>query len=140
MLILEELTHNYDIGAGSFYMAVDFSDNELYKKLTFDAPWDFNWAYQDSTEGYYASTFQINPYGGDSTNVWLVSLMSMEWFRKMVKAKWRNIESTQELETMLRRLSETLPTLAGDAGAPANTAQAVVNYVNGRIAWLNTVW
>ena len=140
MLILEELTHNYDIGAGSFYMAVDFSDNELYKKLTFDAPWDFNWAYQDSTEGYYASTFQINPYGGDSTNVWLVSLMSMEWFREMVKAKWRNIESTQELETMLRRLSETLPTLAGDAGAPANTAQAVVNYVNGRIAWLNTVW
>ena len=141
MVILEELTHNYDVGTGSFYMAVDFSgNNDKYQKLTFDAPWDFNWAYQDSTEGYYASTFQINPYGGNSSNMWLVTFMSMDWFRNIVKTKWRNLESNQAIENFLRLLSETLPTLVSDAGAPANTAQAVVNYVNGRIAWLNTVW
>ena len=34
MLILEELVQNYDVGAGSFYMAVDFTADSRYRKLT----------------------------------------------------------------------------------------------------------
>ena len=41
--ILEEIVHDYDCGAGSFYMCVDFSDESLYKKLTFLCPWDYDW-------------------------------------------------------------------------------------------------
>ena len=59
MAILEESAQNYDVGAGSFYMAVDFSRDSLYPKLTFLGPWDFNWGYtEDPQGGYYAVTFQ----------------------------------------------------------------------------------
>ena len=38
-------------------MCVDFSKDSKCPKLKFTSPWDFNWAYNDSTEKYYAGAF-----------------------------------------------------------------------------------
>ena len=42
--VLQEYMRNYDVGWGSFYFFVDFSETSTHKKLTFGAPWDFDWS------------------------------------------------------------------------------------------------
>lgn len=139
MLILEELTHDYDIGNGSFYMSVDFSGGSRYTKLTFDAPWDFNWAYNGSTEGYYASTFQLNPYGADNSLNWFVVMMKMDWFRQVVANKWIAMSQAQTLQTVVAGIRTQLPIWGNDAPS-AGAAARILDYVDGRINWLNSVW
>lgn len=82
-MILQELVHNYDVGAGSFFMAVDFSEQSKYERLTFLAPWDFNWAYSEETHGrYYAGAFQKPVHDMyDRSNAWLTVIMQADWFR-----------------------------------------------------------
>ena len=87
MVILEELVHNYDVGAGSFFMAVDFSAESIYPQLTFLAPWDHSWAYHDDPEsGYFAVTFQPPPIrSGDRSNGWYILAMKLDGFQEIVK-------------------------------------------------------
>ena len=86
MLILEELVQNYDVGAGSFYMAIDFSADSRYKKLTFLGPWDLSWGYIEPPDGgFYAGTFQNHIQGMDNSNPWFVLAMKLEGFRSIVR-------------------------------------------------------
>ena len=48
MYILHEILEDRDIGFSSFYFSLDFSENGN-KKLTFNAPWDFDYAVGNST-------------------------------------------------------------------------------------------
>lgn len=57
MYLLYEIVHDYDCGKGSFYMCIDFSKESNISKLQFTSPWDFDWAYNDSTDRYWAGTF-----------------------------------------------------------------------------------
>lgn len=143
MLILEELVHNYDVGAGSFYMAVDFGKKSKYERLTFTAPWDFNWAYYEETDGrYYAGAFQ-RIMDDDRTNPWFTVLMKADWFREMVKEKWSELDENNLLENVTKQVSEDLRLLENDLGENAwsiDAAMQIVDFVNGRIKWLNTVW
>lgn len=143
MLILEELVHNYDVGAGSFYMAVDFGKKSKYERLTFTAPWDFNWAYYEETDGrYYAGAFQ-KVMDDDRTNPWFTVLMKADWFREMVKEKWAELAEDGSLEKVTKQVSKDLRLLKNDLGDKAwsiDSAMQIVEFVNGRIKWLNTVW
>ncbi len=144
-MILQELVHNYDVGAGSFFMAIDFSDESKYERLTFLAPWDFNWAYSEETYGrYYAGAFQKPVHDMyDRSNAWLTVIMQADWFREMLKDKWAEMGSGAELNTTIVEVLKTAQGLKNDLGDEywkIDSAKGVVSFVKGRISWLNTQW
>ncbi len=145
MLILEELVHNYDVGAGSFFMAVDFSETSKYERLTFLAPWDFNWAYNDSASGaYYASTFQKPVHDMvERSNIWLIMFMNADWFQDIVKDKWAELQKDDSLMNVVYEVCDVAESLEGDLGDEdwrINSAGDIAEFVAGRIEWLDTVW
>jgi hypothetical protein len=145
MLILEELIQNYDVGAGSFYMAVDFSKDSQYKKLTFMGPWDMSWAYIEPPEGgYYACTFQNHIQGMDNSNPWFVLAMKLEEFRTIVINRWKVLSRSGVLTDTTKKVLADIEDLSGDLGE-ANAdklteGRKIVDYVNARIAWLDKQW
>ena len=144
MLIIEELVHNYDVGAGSFFMAVDFSEESMYERLTFLAPWDFNWAYYESGNEYFACTFQdVMDDGYDRSNIWFITAMKAEWFRDIVKEKWNVLKAASTIENTADRVVNECEKLKGDLGDEAWKIDMVKNirtFVNDRRKWLDTQW
>ncbi|MBQ8965184.1 CotH kinase family protein [Ruminococcus sp.] len=144
MLILEELVHNYDVGEGSFYMAVDLSEDSKYKKLTFFAPWDFNWSYEGDAAGkYYACTFQPEVGSQDRSNPWFITSMKAEWFRDIVKQKWADLNESGALNTAAKTVIEDASALEKDLGEDAwkiDKVTEIISFVYGRIDWLNKEW
>lgn len=88
MYILQEITCDYDIYWSSFFMSVDLSASGS-KKLTFEAPWDFDsaLAIKDACKngnGYYAA---------NKDNPWLLLLIHEDWFMDRVKARWQEADA-----------------------------------------------
>ncbi|MBR4459141.1 MAG: CotH kinase family protein [Clostridia bacterium] len=144
MVILEELTHNYDVGVGSFFMAVDFSEESLYPRLTFAFPWDFNWAYGGEPDGgYYAVTFQPIAAETDRSNAWMILAMRIPEFQALVKEKWSRLMESGVLEKALARVLADCEALRGDLGKDAwkiSCAKDLLAFVHGRIGWLDRQW
>ena len=145
MLILEELVQNYDVGAGSFYMAIDFSADSRYKKLTFLGPWDLSWGYIEPPDGgFYAGTFQNHIQGMDNSNPWFVLAMKLEGFRSIVRERWKALSGSGVLTETTRRVLADIEDLAGDLGeenaGKLTEGKKIVDYVNARIRWLDGQW
>ena len=145
MLILEELCHNNDVGEGSFYMSVDFSEDSLYPRLTFHAPWDFNWAYEgDPERGWFACTFQPFAAGTDRSSGWFILAMRMPEFQALVRERWQALRRDDTLETILDALDAEADTLRREVpsweGWRVDAAHSVVNFVRARIRWLDSRW
>ena len=145
MLILEELVQNYDVGGGSFFMAVDFSAGSRYRKLTFLGPWDFSWGYAEPADGgYYAATFQKLVDGIDRSNAWFVLAMRMEGFREIVRRKWRELTENGALAACTEQALEKINSLAGDLGEgnrdKLEKGREIVAYVRARVQWLDSQW
>lgn len=99
MYIISELTCDADIYWSSFYMDADFGEGGD-KKLTFEAPWDFDSGLGNKDRcadgtGYYAANIVPDVNGGangggeyDTINPWLAVLMYEDWFRDIISAKW----------------------------------------------------
>ena len=91
--ILNEICINFDIGWSSFYMSVDLSENS--KKLTFEAPWDFDIAFNSRTDididDFYTCKKNNHIKTRDIMNPWLVILSSQDWFMEMVKERWTEV-------------------------------------------------
>ncbi len=145
MVILEELAQNYDVGAGSFFLAVDFSPKSIYRKLTFMAPWDFNWGYsEDPQGGYYAVTFQkLMEDSWERSNVWFILAMKLEGFQQIVREKWRRLSDSGVLTETADRVKLMAESLASDLDKDNWKLQNglnIVNYVKERIRWLDQQW
>ena len=145
MLILEELIQNYDVGAGSFYMAVDFSADSRYQKLTFLGPWDMSWAYIEPADGgYYACTFQNHIQGMDNSNPWFVLAMKLDGFQQIVRNRWKVLSDSGVLTDTTRQVLADIEDLAGDLGEENADklvkGREIVEYVNARILWLDEQW
>lgn len=145
MLILEELIQNYDVGAGSFYMAVDFSGDSLYQKLTFLGPWDLSWGYIEPADGgYYACTFQNHIQGMDNSNPWFILAMRLEGFRTIVTDRWKKLSGSGVLTDTVQQVLADIEGLAGDLGeenaGKLTEGRKIVEYVNARIRWLDEQW
>ncbi len=142
MLILEELVHNYDVGEGSFYMARDFSEGSRYEKLTFFAPWDFNWSYEGSADGsYYACTFQPEVGSQDRSNPWFITAMKADWFKETVKSRWEQLQSSSTLTNTAKNILADCETLRADLGEDewkVDKVYDIINFVYGRIDWLDS--
>lgn len=145
MLILEELVQNYDVGAGSFYMAVDFSGDSRYKKLTFLGPWDLSWGYIEPADGgYYACTFQNHIQGMDNSNPWFILAMKLEGFRTIVTERWKKLSGSGALTDTIQQVLADIEGLAGDLGeenaGKLTEGRKIVEYVSARIRWLDEQW
>lgn len=116
MYIISELSCDADLYYSSFYMSVDFSKNGK-KKLTFQAPWDFDSAFGLKNrcidgQGYYASNIipDVNgftDYGGsfETINPWLAVLSYQDWFRDIVKKKWNRAVDSGVFKKALKMIS-----------------------------------
>lgn len=98
MYIISELTCDADIYWSSFYMDADFGPDGN-KKLTFEAPWDFDSAMGNKDRcldgtGFYASNIVPDVNGGsefggyETINPWLVILAHEDWYQDMVRNTW----------------------------------------------------
>ena len=108
---------NTDVGAGSFFMSVDFSKEAESNKLTFECPWDFNWSYYSNSryigkryEGLSAATFcsddfwRANASRKDRSNVWYILFMRAEWFRDMVRERWTELDEAGVFDKSLEAI------------------------------------
>ncbi len=99
MYIISELTCDADIYWSSFYMSADFGA-EGDKKLTFEAPWDFDSAMGNKDrcadgQGFYAANIVPDVNGGpqgngeyETINPWLAVLAYEDWYQEIIKDKW----------------------------------------------------
>ena len=100
--IISELTCDADIYWSSFYMDADFSADGK-KKLTFEAPWDFDSSMGNKDrcldgQGFYAPNIVPDVNGGtkgggqyDTINPWLVVLAHEDWYQELIKEKWTKV-------------------------------------------------
>ena len=99
MYIISEMTCDADIYWSSFFMDADFGEGGD-KKLTFEAPWDFDSGLGNKDRcadgtGYYAANIVPDVNGGpqgngmyETINPWLAVLMYEDWFQDIIKEKW----------------------------------------------------
>lgn len=147
MYILYEIVHDYDCGEGSFYMCVDLSKDSKCPKLKFTSPWDFNWAYNDSTEKYYAGAFTDKNFvakNGDRSNPWFIILCKQDWFMATVKEKWTKMSQEKLLQGCIKTEREYLKEYdadlrKGEEWGP-DSAEDLFNWIENRIYWLNSQW
>lgn len=147
MYILYEIVHDYDCGEGSFYMCVDLSKDSKCPKLKFTSPWDFNWAYNDSTEKYYAGAFTDKNFvakKGDRSNPWFIVLCKQDWFMATAKEKWTEMSQEKLLQGCIKTEREYLKEYdadlrKGEEWGP-DSAEDLFNWIENRIYWLNSQW
>ena len=114
------------------------------ERLTFTAPWDFNWAYNDSpNRNFFACTFQPEIGESDRSNPWYIVAMKAEWFSEIVKTKWAELYETDALKNAVkdvRAAAEELRTDLGDEEWKIDSANQVCDFVERRIRWLQKQW
>ncbi len=94
MYIIEEIACDADIYWSSFYMDADFSENGS-KKLTFEAPWDFDSSMGNknrciSGKDFYAANIvpDVDGTNYQTINPWLAVLMHEDWYQDIIREKW----------------------------------------------------
>ncbi|MCD7889511.1 MAG: CotH kinase family protein [Oscillospiraceae bacterium] len=149
MYITYEIVNDQDVGGGSFFFAVDFSENSIYPVLTCVAPWDFSWAYEDYSSdadgGLYAAKFKDDYFvdnWGDRSNPWLILLYSADWFQELVSEKWQ--ERYSYILEALDEVTETVETYSDDfdkdGKSRSSSALATIRWTRNRVEYLNTLW
>ena len=90
MYVLHELIKTVDVGFSSFYMFVDFSKTSKYPRLTFGAPWDFDWSSGNVNESpYTTSQGAYNSTNFGHLNPWFFMLSKTDFFSTMVKKYYK---------------------------------------------------
>ena len=90
LYVLHELIKTVDVGFSSFYMFVDFSKNSKYPRLTFGAPWDFDWSSGNVNESpYTTSQGAYNSTNFGHLNPWFLMLSKTDFFNAMVKKYYK---------------------------------------------------
>ena len=90
MYVLHELIKTVDVGFSSFYMFVDFSKTSKYPRLTFGAPWDFDWSSGNVNEApYTTSQGEYNSTNFNHLNPWFFMLSKTDFFQTMVKQYYK---------------------------------------------------
>ena len=95
--IIAEITCDADIYWSSFFMDADFGPAGD-KKLTFEAPWDFDSALGNKKRcpdgtGFYAANIipDVNDGIYETVNPWLAVLMYEDWFQEIIRSEWTRL-------------------------------------------------
>ena len=111
MYLLQEFMKNYDVGWGSFYMYVDFSNQSTVKRLTMSAPWDFDLGEGNKTSGNIVKTndnfLNASEYANGMTtaNPWLYMLSQCDFFPAMFKKYYSMFCNSGIYEQMMDRIA-----------------------------------
>ena len=142
MYLLYEIVHDYDCGEGSFFMCVDFSQNSTAQKLTFTSPWDFNWAYNDSTSRYWAGAFCEKSFAkskGDRTNPWFVILIKQDWFKELCDEKWTAVNAEGKIAGCIEDEKAYLALYNDDLNRDwgVDSANDLFKWIEARLRWMD---
>ena len=157
LFLVYELTMSRDVGEGSFYMCVDFSENSTINKLTFTCPWDFEWSMMGDTTGSYAKVFNSASFAktfGDRSNPWYVVLIKQDWFLNKVKERWTGLRTAasgsktsvidnvlSEEEDLIKKYKTDL-SKKSDLDEPGinhySSAQSLINWVEKRLVRMDS--
>ncbi len=165
MYLLDEIVKNLD--AGTFNMYVDRSAAGS-QKLTFAAPWDFDFALANtqyestySPEGFYAANFSYSD--GVRTNSWYVMLNGAGWFRERVRTLWQEkypalradadeilrlseaytaefVRNYQKWDLLGKKLLFHQHDSVCDYTSQYDAAQFLSDWLKARLEWLNQEW
>lgn len=107
MYIISELTCDADLYWSSFFMTADFGA-EGNKKLTFQAPWDFDSAMGNKDRcadgtGFYAANIipDVNTWEYETINPWLAVLMYEDWYQDIIRDKWTKVYDSGVFDTAI---------------------------------------
>lgn len=96
--IQQEVVCDPDLYWSSFLMDLDFN-KESKKKLTFEAPWDFdssmgNKKHAADGKGFFAGAkqFEVNYEKDGYANPWMLIFVKETWFQDLVKQKWKEMK------------------------------------------------
>ena len=151
MYILYEIVNDQDLGGGSFFFAVDFGEDPKYERLTMVAPWDFDWGYTDNNSkadgGLYAAKFKDSYFIdtlnlGDRSNPWLILFYSADWFKELVRQKWKaRLDSINaaldEVEDLVVNYSDEFNK---DGERRSGRAKTTLDWTRDRVEYLGTIW
>lgn len=109
--ILHEIVCDPDLYLTSFYMDIDLSKDNP-KKLTFEAPWDFdstmgNKRHCSDAEGFFVATVgkDVNySWDSGSGNPWLMMFVRSDWFNQMVSQKWSQVKNQGVLDKITEQI------------------------------------
>ena len=110
MYLLQEFMKNYDVGWGSFYMYIDFSNQSTVRRLTMAAPWDFDLGEGNKTSGNITKTndnfLNNSEYANGMTtaNPWLYMLSQCDFFQTMFKKYYSIFCNSGVYEQMMDRI------------------------------------
>lgn len=149
MYIAYEIVNDQDVGGGSFYFAVDFSEKSKYPRLTMVSPWDFDWAYTDynakANGGLYVARFKDDYFvenWGDRSNPWLILFYSADWFQELVKETWR--ERLPYIRAVMDDVENTVIDFYDDFNKDgvrrSARSVAIINWARDRVDYLDTLW
>ena len=105
--ILNEVVCNADLYQSNFYMTADFGSTGN-KKITFEAPWDFDSALGNTsccpdTTGFYAANI-IADNSVSSINPWLTVLANTDWYQEMIKDTWTTAYDDKVFDRALKMI------------------------------------
>lgn len=97
MYLISELTCDADLYWSSFFMTADFGEGGS-RRLTFQAPWDFDSAMGNKSRcpdgtGFYAANIMPDVNGDtyETINPWLAVLSYEDWYQEIIREKWTNV-------------------------------------------------
>ena len=164
--ILNEIAKDLDVDWSSFYLSLNMT-TEGNKKLTFEAPWDFDSSFGLVSRDNCASSTGL--YAATNANPWFQLVVKQDWFWEMVYQKWAEMKDNGVLENALKLISLEKETykdyyiknytrwssrvLNGNNECVSqinsykdiNTAQGLaadylVNWLTARLIWLDNQW
>ena len=105
--ILQELMKNYDVGFGSFYMYVDFSEDSNHPLLTFGAPWDFDLSTGNKQSGNIIKTdneFIKSGFGEANFNPWLYLISQTDFYDELIKKYYSVISNSKVIDKAIKQI------------------------------------
>jgi len=142
MYLLYEIIHDYDVGEGSFFFAVDFSENSKIPKLQMVSPWDFDWSYNDSPRRYWAGAFcekSFASWAGDISSPWFILLAKEEWFHELASKKWESVSASVKAQ-LIEEKNEIYNNLEDFLliGEPAlDNVDLLQDWISERLEWMD---
>ena len=154
VFLIYELTMSRDVGEGSFFMCADFSDSDNIKKLTFTAPWDFEWSMMSSTSGSYCKVFNDKEFSDafeERSNPWYIILMKQDWFVKRVRDRWTELRTptgkngksvtdriiSEERALLKQYKSDLSKPIPYEDNGTVESAAALMDWLEKRMKWMD---
>lgn len=107
--IMQEIACDLDLHWSSFYMDLDLNPANP-KRLTFEAPWDFDSAFGNHKErqigpegiSHLVSVTSNSPCDG---NPWTIIFSKEEWFQNKVRAKWAEMKTSDIKGKLIKEIN-----------------------------------